>query len=885
MSMVADKTTTKNVLDEIVQWSAKLPDWQSDGLRRIVLKCDLQQKDVEELTELCKAEHELVDDLEAPKAVPLSDKDVPTGTRSGAAVALVAIGSPEHVNAICDKQRLEFAPSGLTVIFGYNGSGKTGYGRILKRACRSRAPGEPIKANVLDASDTGPASAEITFAIGGKEQAPEQWIDGIRKIDQLAAVSFFDADCAQVHVASRNDIAFTPFGLDILPKLGAACKAVQKALTTAQDSLQAQTPKFLRENKTRTDTAVGKLLRNLSATTDAAGVEQLASMSDADKDRLTALRSELASDPRKGAMELRARAARLKSLTNLLRSWEAGIADNRVATVRSVKDTAAAKAAAAFVAAKGAFDGEPLSDVGGPVWRQLWEAARRYSTEHAYVGQPFPVVGEDARCVLCQQELGSDARERFTRFEDFIRDDTAKQSRTAAAEFDHELATIEQVAADRQRLSELLPDVAIVDEHLVQPTRQCAASILRRRRKVLKACGDGQWQDISNVSEMHVCDDLSKRSTLLETQALALESTLDPTKRHALELELAELEDRQWLETVVGDVKDELERLNDLAAYKKAIDSTKTNTITAKSKQLAKDHVTDRLRDAFAKELRHMHQGIRRLEVELAATSAEYGSSQYRVQLVGASKADIDDVVSEGEHRCVALAGFLAELSTEHSRSAIVFDDPVTSLDHLWRECFARRIVDEAGHRQVVVFTHDIVFLHDLLDHARRNNIPYRPLRVHAERERTGLISDSLPWIAVRVQDRIDKLEKECRAVRTLYDKGDDDGYEAAIGTLYSRLRATVERTIEDKFFGNVVLRHRDFIDLKGLGRVAVVTTIDCDRIQRLHKTCCDVTEAHDRASLRSFGVPHPNDAMKAVNELSAIIADLQARITVAGIT
>lgn len=39
--------------------------------------------------------------------------------------------------------------------------------------------------------------------------------------------------------------------------------------------------------------------------------------------------------------------------------------------------------------------------------------------------------------------------------------------------------------------------------------------------------------------------------------------------------------------------------------------------------------------------------------------------------------------MSEEEQRGVALAGFFAELSITPTTSAIVFDDPVTSLDHL----------------------------------------------------------------------------------------------------------------------------------------------------------------------------------------------------------
>ena len=41
-------------------------------------------------------------------------------------------------------------------------------------------------------------------------------------------------------------------------------------------------------------------------------------------------------------------------------------------------------------------------------------------------------------------------------------------------------------------------------------------------------------------------------------------------------------------------------------------------------------------------------------------------------------------VLSEGEQRVVAIAAFLAELSTSTAQSPIVFDDPVSSLDRIF---------------------------------------------------------------------------------------------------------------------------------------------------------------------------------------------------------
>ena len=46
-----------------------------------------------------------------------------------------------------------------------------------------------------------------------------------------------------------------------------------------------------------------------------------------------------------------------------------------------------------------------LAGTGSEAWAALWESARRFSQDSAYPSQAFPVVENDARCVLCQQDL------------------------------------------------------------------------------------------------------------------------------------------------------------------------------------------------------------------------------------------------------------------------------------------------------------------------------------------------------------------------------------------------------------------------------------------------------------------------------------------------
>src|SRR5690606_18996863 len=119
--------------------------------------------------EVCKSAHGLADQQET---APLATEHVPDTTAGAAPVSLVSIFHHRGVNALAENQTLNFAP-GLTVVYGDNGAGKTGYIRILKGACRARGQ-EQILGNV--ASGTAPLApvVAIKYKIGA-EPEPREW--------------------------------------------------------------------------------------------------------------------------------------------------------------------------------------------------------------------------------------------------------------------------------------------------------------------------------------------------------------------------------------------------------------------------------------------------------------------------------------------------------------------------------------------------------------------------------------------------------------------------------------------------------------------------------------------------------------------------------------
>jgi ABC-type molybdenum transport system ATPase subunit/photorepair protein PhrA len=62
---------------------------------------------------------------------PLGAGDLPAAASQGVPFTLLAMKDLVNVNRIVGNQVLKFAPNGVTVIYGDNGSGKSGYSRVL----------------------------------------------------------------------------------------------------------------------------------------------------------------------------------------------------------------------------------------------------------------------------------------------------------------------------------------------------------------------------------------------------------------------------------------------------------------------------------------------------------------------------------------------------------------------------------------------------------------------------------------------------------------------------------------------------------------------------------------------------------------------------------
>ncbi len=233
-------------LTEITTWSEGLPLWQRDALRRLYSACGPSPTDLDELEYLCRKPHGLIA-AEGPAIHEklLSSSDLPSTVVSAAAVTLRSVSETKYVNALAEDQTLSFLEPGLTIVYGDNGTGKSGYSRVLKRACRARDQ-EEILPDAYASAGAGEAAAAIEYSVGGVTEPKFAWRDAKAAPDPLSEISVFDYRCALVHVDAANELAYTPVPLQLLEGLAAISRQMASKLRNSRTAVEEQIPDFVR---------------------------------------------------------------------------------------------------------------------------------------------------------------------------------------------------------------------------------------------------------------------------------------------------------------------------------------------------------------------------------------------------------------------------------------------------------------------------------------------------------------------------------------------------------------------------------------------------------------------------------------------------------------
>ncbi|MCU0688965.1 MAG: AAA family ATPase, partial [Phycisphaerales bacterium] len=754
-----------------------------------------------------------------------------------------------------------------------------GYARVIKKACRARGTAQEIKPDAFAAATAGPAKAKIGCRVGAVD-TPVDWTDGGITDPRLGNIFVFDSFSARVHVGEDGPACFKPRGLDVLPELAKACDTIKAELQKEIDATFAENTKTAQGWKYSASSAVGKLVNALGAATKPETIDTAAVFTDADEKRLAEIIATLSTDPKLKAADTTAAAKRIRTFAETAKNRAMSVDDTAMQALGEAIKEAETTAKAAKAAAGPELKDTDLPGSCNDVWRKLWDAAKAYSVADAYPGKTFPVTEADAKCVLCQQTLQREAIDRYARFNNFVADETRKQADASKAKVTALKPGLDSLRAIGTEAAGIKADLDREAAEKFDTVEAFAKAIDVRIALAQKCLKDGTWTDAPALPASP-CADLLTLADNLDKRAKDELAAADPEKAKALATERDELTDKKWLADKTDEVKAHIARHAHAAKLKKCQDDCTTNAITIKSGELHESHVTGAFCKAFEEELAAL--GMKTLRVKLEVTRGAKGEQKFGVRLVDTSKtphvpvnAKVGEIASEGEHRCIALAAFIAELSQASHKSALVFDDPVSSLDWKYRRAIAKRLFAEAADRQVIVFTHDLAFICELHTAAGAAKGAITELRVERFAGKPGRVMHGLLWDALSVKAQFKSLREDIGKLDKIAKESGDTEYRDAAIPVVGRLRSACERVVEEVLLNETVKRHDSQLHIKQSPQIAAVTADQWKAVYAIHRECSNSDESHAKPVSGPVNVPTPDKLKEWMQVLEKTVEDVR---------
>ncbi len=862
-------------IDDVITWASALPAWQGDAVRRLLLAGEepLSAHDYSEILALAKA---------GLKLSPLSDSVRPVPPAAGllsgvpamtAVVKLLSIDDVRNVNIIKSGQTQPFAESGITVVYGDNGSGKSGYTRILKLACQARDKDENILPNVFATAPTSAPTATLKIKQDDTTRNIK-WTQDSAADPILANITVFDSRCARVITDDHNEITYLPYGGDVFQK---TAELVLRVKADIESEITDLAP--IQDSAVTAGTPSAAFLESLSETTKDEVIEAGTAWTPQDEMKLLK-QEELArrSDSTKATQEV-TRLNKIKGRINDAIATEAVLVDKcKDLTNEAIEKVLAELHAAQLAHASAVAEKQKPEPLPGAAstnqWEILYNAAKKYSEEIAYPSESFPKVS-NAVCVLCQQPLGEEAIARFTRFKKFMEDVTSTVLSTKRVALEsirlkfEELAplpgvVLESICDELSVLDIKTPD-ALRTNHIAFAARKAAAlALLKEGEAPEKAKLLVPWSE-SVVAALKVVVQTLTQKTADITNASK------PEEYKKLLAAVAELKSRKALSVRKAEIGAFVVKARRIAELRRATATLRTQEITRQGTTIIRKNLTPELLRAFKAELTAL--GATFVPISLKPSGAT-GETTHKMLLEGASALGstcMSKILSEGETRVIALAGFLAELHLAPHANAIVFDDPVSSLDHVFTGKIAERLAQEGLIRQVIIFTHNIAFLMELKDASMalaKTGTPVA-LSVHALRRNAnsaGITTDGEPWYSLKIKQRAQYLEELVHKFKHLY-QDNIDMYNERAAHVYGLLREAWEACIEEDLFYSVVCRYRNSVQTLKLIQVAIEDH-DINEVDLQISKASTWMTGHDKSKALHHNRPAPDELIAAINSL-----------------
>ena len=809
------------IYQEILNWSQTRSLFIQDALRRLLTTTAIVQNDIDELILLVKKE--CGDTSITLNAIPLDNTHIPIlSVSNGSYPKLISLNNPVNICALHHQGSLQFSNTGLTVVYGNNGSGKSSYSRILKKLCWSRNPSVELKKNVFNPSVS---QQQVDFVIEDNgANLNIAWTENGPVNPILNSIFVFDNDCGDIYINKENPTEYKPIGIDILENLIFILNNISHELDLTLAPLTILKPIL---DQTLSQTNLNRwygTIETLQRTQVDAFIQYTQTESDRKRDLIDLT---TAQNPEQNIKNLNSQKARISNYIQRIAQIETYFTQPNIIEITANRSDFESINQAYQIATAELTNQNTLEGFGTNAWRALWESAKNFAhIANLSDGHNFPSLGSLEKCVLCQQGLDEMAQLRMTTFNEFILNDVSTQLNAVNSKTQQMLNACSGLILppfeDFEELEQLIPNFRSNYAQLKADITECKGQVIA----YLQNGGE------LNINLQTLTPTIA--SLLPEIDAQIEESSQLLSNRNSLITELNELTAKEYLfnnKTTILQYYDEHKFKTWIARCKAQLSTT---GVSRKIGEIMGDQAVNLQHQEFINHLTFFNRDLP-TKVLISKTRTSQGNTFQKCGLNGISHT-ISSILSEGEQKIIALSNFLAECTIDGRLNTVIFDDPVTSLDMDYRGLIADKIVALSQNRQVIVFTHDLSFLRLLIDtHKSVTSSDCSIIGIDKYNGFSGVVTDEIPYLAKNIQERVDSIRRILREHDALA-LPDAHGREVKLDSARKRFRMLLERSVEEILSGKAYERFSKNIHLKkgNLSNYIVTEQSDVDFLLNL---------------------------------------------------
>jgi energy-coupling factor transporter ATP-binding protein EcfA2 len=215
--------------DDILSFTSTLPFWEQYLSEKILAGLEITEEDNQKALQFFLEDANLVEvNEERPEINIVCNDNAGTYKHD---LQLSKISGIEGVNALVSGQTLEFGKN-LTIIYGSNGSGKSGYIRLLNNVFITKGE-KTILPNIHEAIPSA-RKAEFEFNAAGGNYSLNFPTDCAQP--EFKQFSVFDEKAVHAHLNNKNQFEFRPAGLSYFAGITESCKKIDELVQNQIDN-------------------------------------------------------------------------------------------------------------------------------------------------------------------------------------------------------------------------------------------------------------------------------------------------------------------------------------------------------------------------------------------------------------------------------------------------------------------------------------------------------------------------------------------------------------------------------------------------------------------------------------------------------------------------